>query len=80
MFTEFFKDEDEHVRDAARQVEALRMQMDKGELNPSEFEELSGDILDLDKIEELADSIERAAYIEKAFKMMLIVVKGLIKP
>jgi hypothetical protein len=67
---EFLEHEEESIRKTAEVLQELTETLESGTLSKEEYDELVGDLLDMKKIDELADTIERKAIIEKAFNLM----------
>lgn len=70
----YMDDGDVHIADMAEQVRQIYRAKQQGALNESEFQELVGDCLDVARIDELADNIERKAHIEVAAKAIAKIV------
>ena len=79
MFSDFFEDDDKEIVLAAKKLESLRALLTEGELGQADFQELAEDILDMQRIEDRMLGVTRSAQIEKAFDLMLVAVKAIIK-
>jgi len=74
-FEDFLEHEEEIVRRTATVLQELNESYERKALNKDEYQELVNDLMDLGKIDELADSIESKAAIQKAFASLLIISK-----
>ena len=74
-FTEFLEHDDEIIRRTATVLQELNENYDREALNEEEYQELLNDLMDLGKIDELADSIERKAAIQKVFEQLMLLSK-----
>lgn len=73
-FEDFFKHEETGVALTAGKLAQLENLMKKGELSKSEFAELANDLLEYDRIDELADDLERQIMYKKAFDVLKTIV------
>jgi len=74
-FTEFLEHDDEIIRRTATVLQELNESYEREALNEEEYQELLNDLMDLGKIDELADSIERKAAIQKVFEQLILLSK-----
>ena len=77
MLEEFKTHEDAIVRDAAAAVAELIESSEAGSISKDELTELVNDLVTLDKIDSLADDIDRKVLIEKAFNAIKLIVSKL---
>ena len=77
-FSEFLNHEEEVVRDTAKMLQELVGTYQTRFLKKEEVEELASDLLDMAKIENLSESIERKANIEKAFNALKLLITTLV--
>lgn len=75
---DFFEHEDAIVADAAHQVSILNDGLRNEDLSQEQYDELVNDILEVEHIQELADSIKRKVAIHKTFEIIKKII-GLIK-
>lgn len=64
----YLENEDPLIAHFATEARKLRQDFNQNKITKSEFNELLGDLFDLRQIDELAESIERKANIEKAIR------------
>lgn len=69
-FSEFLKHDEEVVKRVARVLAELTESLELKSISQQEYDELTDDLLDMEKIDKLADSVEQAAKIEKAFNSL----------
>ena len=68
--TDFATSSDPIIADAAQKIVALIGQAKDEKITVDELKELAGDILDLDTVDKLAESIETRVKIKAAFEVM----------
>ena len=76
MFEEFIKSDNDKVRDMAENLERYKTAHKDGQITNEELQELSDDLLDLDKIDDLADKLEERVVIKEAMETMITIIKG----
>jgi hypothetical protein len=77
----FLTDENEFVSSAAKRVIDLASLLDAGEISEDEFNELAGDVVDIQKVADAAADVKRAAQIEtgiRAIAALLPKIVGLV--
>ena len=74
----FLTHNEEVVRKAAEHVLSLREHVRTGDLSADEFEELAGDVLDLQRVDALADKITNKALVEQALIQLKAALPGLL--
>lgn len=79
MITKFVEHEEKVVRNAAIMILGLKEEVEAGNLTIGEFEELAGDIVDLERIAQRASAIQDKALVEKAFTQIKQGLPGIIK-
>ena len=79
MITKFVEHEEKVVRNAAIMILGLKEEVEAGNLTIGEFEELAGDIVDLERITQRASAIQNKALVEKAFTQIKQGLPGIIK-
>lgn len=77
-FSEFLKHDEEVVRRVAGVLKELSESLDLKTISKAEYDELVDDLLDMDKIDNLANSVEQAAKLEQAFKALSGIVGKII--
>ncbi len=76
MFEKFVKSTNGKIRDIAESLEKYKTAHEAGQITNEEFQELSDDLLDLNKIDDLADKLEERVAIKEAMETMITIVKG----
>ena len=71
---EYLGDADVIISELAQQMISLKFDLNNGDISQDEFDELVGDVMDLEQIHELVDNIERKANVEKAAKAIAKIV------
>ena len=66
MFDEYLDSEYSIVKGVAEALDMIKKDHDAGNLSKEEAEELSGDIIEMARLQTLAETVERKAAIEKA--------------
>jgi len=77
-FSEFLKHDEEVVRRVAGVLRELSESLDLKSISKEEYDELVGDLLDMNKIDNLATSIEQKAKLEKAFNALSTIVGSVV--
>ena len=77
-FQDFFNHEEVVVKKAARFLAKIEHQYKLGKISADEFKELANDALEISKIDDLANDLERKAAIEKAIAALQIIAKFVI--
>jgi len=77
-FSEFLKHDDEVVRRVAGVLRELSESLDLKSISQEEYDELVGDLLDMNKIDNFATSIEHKAKLEKAFNALSAIVGSVV--
>ena len=77
-FTVLKKDSDEHVAAAATILEDFATMYENNELSESEYKELSLDVLDMQRIDDMALDLARKTKIAKAFAQLVQIVKFIV--
>ena len=75
---DFLKDDDENVRRTATVLSELTESYELKALSKEEYDELVEDLLDMEKIDDLCDTIEKKAKLEKAFIALTGIVSKII--
>jgi hypothetical protein len=76
--TEFLKDDDEDVRRTAKVLSELTEAYELKSLSKDEYDELVEDLLDMKKIDDLCDTIEKKAKLEKAFNALSEIISTVV--
>lgn len=76
---EFFDHEDPIVQQAAHDLAVLRDGLYNEDLSKEQFNELANDILEVDEVRRMSETLERKIKILQAFNMMKIIVGVLAK-
>lgn len=75
---EMLQSKDPIIKNAARVLAELNDAVDEKRIKPEEYAELVDDLLDLEKINKLAKSVEHKAELEEAFNMLRSVAVNVI--
>lgn len=76
-FSDFNNHEEESVRQAAAILAEARQGFENGELTKEQYDELVEDVLQIEQMQELADSLERKIAIQKAAQLLMQLAKAL---
>lgn len=75
LFKDFVDHDDFQIKNRAVKVSALTELLNAGEITASEYNELIADILDLAKVDNQIEDIERKEAIIKACQIMISIAK-----
>jgi len=73
-FQDFLKDDDATVRRVSKVLAELTEAFELKSISREEYDELTADILDVGKIDDLATSVEQKAKLEEAFDALASIV------
>lgn len=76
-FNDFYNHEEESVRQAATILAEAKQGFENGELTKEQYDELIEDVLQIEQMQELADSLERKIAIQKAAQLLMQLAKAL---
>lgn len=76
-FNDLFNSDDEHIRDAANSLAEIDSQFLNGKLTEAEAKELAADLLDLDRVRELTNDLNRNSEIVKAYETLRMIASTL---
>lgn len=76
---DFFHHEDQIVVDIAQKLKSLRDVKDSGELTDEQFEELVEDLLEVEEVRKMSDTLDRKIMILQAFNALKTIVGVLAK-
>lgn len=80
MFEQFTNHNDQYVQKVAKKLEIYNQMYENNQISYDEFQELAQDILDLEKINQLASDLERQVLIKQAFDLMIKIIQAIPKP
>lgn len=76
-FNDFYNHEEESVRQAATILAEAKQGFENGELTKEQYDEIIEDVLQIEQMQELADSLERKIAIQKAAQLLMQLAKAL---
>jgi len=76
---DFLNHEDPIIREAAQQISVLNDGLYNDDLSKEQFEELVNDLLEVDEVRRMSDTLERKIKIIQAFNILKTIVGVLAK-
>lgn len=76
--SKYLKDDDMVIKQTAIVIKELTESYESKAISKEEYDELLGDLLDMDQIDDLCDTVEQKAKVEKAFKALISIVGKVI--
>jgi hypothetical protein len=77
MFDQFLNSDDAEVASRAQKLQNYATQYKAGQLSKSEYDELCQDVCDLSQIDDLANTVEEKAELQRAFEAMMQIASAL---
>lgn len=72
--SEFLNHDDENIRGVATIIEEARQGLESGDLTRQQFDEIVEDVLEIDRIDTLADDLERKIMIKQAIDKIKTII------
>ena len=76
--SKFLKDDERVIKETATVIKELTESYELNSISKEEYDELLEDLLDMDNIDDLCDTVEQKAKVEKAFKALISIVGKVI--
>ena len=80
MFEQFTNHDDQYVQKVAKKLEIYNQMYENKQISYDEFQELAQDVLDLEKINQLASNLERQILIKQVVELMIKIIQAIPKP
>ena len=77
-FEDYFDHEEPCIAEAAKILAEAKDALKTGDISKSEFEEIANDVLQIKKVDELADTIDRKRAIGEALDGLILIASHII--